>query len=395
MSRESEARSGDGALPPTGRRIPVAGPSVSDREVAYVAEAARTAWYANACVFNERFERAVAERVERRFAISLPSCTSAIHLALAALGVGPGDEVIVPELTWIASAAPIDYVGAEPVFADIDPDTLCLSPEAFEKAITPRTRAVIVVDLYGAMPDLEAIVAIARRHGVAVVEDAAEALGSRRGGRPAGSFGDASVFSFHGSKTVTTGEGGMLVTDDETLYERCLVLRDHGRRPGDRFFLNEEVAFKYKMSALQAAFGLGQVERLDELVEAKRRLFRWYDEDLSGTPGFTLCQETDGVFSSCWMVTGLVEPGLGLDKFAVMDALKRHGIDTRPLFSPLSTLAAYRDRPNAAGATARNPVAHRLAPFGINLPSALCLTREDVAYVCRYLGHLLQRPGKG
>ena len=196
-------------------KIPVSGPWITQKEIDYVADAAKTAWYSNANVYNLRFETAFAEYLGVKYAISLPSCTSAIHLSLLAIGVGPDDEVIVPDITWIATAAPISYVGATPVFADIDPKTWCLSAESFEECITPRSKAVIPVDLYGNVPDWDAILTIARKHDIAVIEDAAEAIGSEYRGKRAGSFGVTGTFSFHGSKTMTTGEGGMLVTDSK------------------------------------------------------------------------------------------------------------------------------------------------------------------------------------
>src|SRR5439155_2217506 len=242
----------------TMERIPVSGPWITQKEIDYVADAAANAWYANANRYHERFEKAFAQYVGTRYAIALPSCTSAIHLSLAAKRIGPGDDVIVPESTWIASAAPVTYVGATTVFADIDPETWCMSADSFARCITPWTKAVIPVDLYGGMPDWDALRAVAEKHGIFVIEDAAEAVGSEYKGRRAGAFGDAGVFSFHGSKTLTTGEGGMLVTNDEELYRRALFLRDHGRQPGDHMFFNTEVAYKYKMSSLQAALGLAQ-----------------------------------------------------------------------------------------------------------------------------------------
>src|SRR6186997_3303179 len=197
--------------------IPIAGPSITQKEIDYVTEAVKTAWYDGANVFHARFERAFAAHCGRRHAVCLPSCTSGLHLALLALGVGPGDEVIVPDATWIASVAPVCYVGATPVFADIDAQTWCLSSDAFEAAVTPRTKAAIVVDLYGSMPDWSRISEIASRSSITLIEDAAEAIGSLWRDRPAGSFGVMSAFSFHGSKTLTTGEGGMLVLDDARL----------------------------------------------------------------------------------------------------------------------------------------------------------------------------------
>lgn len=370
-------------------RIPVAGPSITDLEVEYVARAARTAWYENAGRFNRDFETAFSTYVGRRHAVSLPSCTSGIHLALAALGVGPGDEVIVPETTWIASAAPISYLGATPVFADVDPVTWCLSADSFEACISPRTRAVIPVDLYGGMPDMDAVIGAAERHGVAVIEDAAEAIGSEYKGRKAGSFGIASVFSFHGSKTLTTGEGGMLVSDDDKFVARVQVLRDHGRRPGDNSFFNDEVAFKYKMSALQAALGLAQLERINELVAMKRQIFDWYAARLRNLPSVKLNAEPSGVRNSYWMVTALFSEQLG-GKADVIRRLAAQGVDSRPVFSPLSSLPAYASLTSFAAARVRNPVAYLVGANGVNLPSALSLQEGDVDAVCDALGEILR-----
>lgn len=371
------------------QRLPVAGPWITQREIDYVADAARNGWYANANVYQQRFEQAFAAYLGIRHALALPSCTSAIHLSLLALGVEPGDEVIVPDVTWIASAAPIAYVGATTVFADVDPATWCLSPESFEACITPRTKAVIPVDLYGNMPDMDAILKTAGRHGIAVVEDAAEAIGSEYRGRKAGSFGDTGVFSFHGSKTVTTGEGGMLVTDREDVRERALLLRDHGCKPGDKAFWNTEVAYKYRMSSLQAALGLAQLERVEELLERKRRIFGWYREHLADVEDLRLNQESPGSRNSYWMVTVVVDERLGLTKDRLMTALSERGIDTRPFFHPLSSLPAYEGSPRAKEARERNTVSYRLSPYGINLPSALSLTEHDVAFVCESLRQIL------
>lgn len=371
------------------KRIPLAGPWITEAEVARVADAARHAWQHNAGTFQRRFESAFAEYVGRRYAITLPSCTSAIHLVLAALDIGPGDEVIVPELTWIASAAPITYVGASPIFADIDPHTWCLCPESFQNAITERTKAVVVVDLYGNMPTMERILDVARAHHIAVIEDAAEAIGAEQGGRRAGAFGRASVFSFHGSKTLTTGEGGMLVTDDKALHERCSILRDHGRTPADPWFWNLEVAFRYSMSDLQAALGLAQLERIEELIARKRLIFRWYREALVEREDITLNPDQPHTHNAYWMVTAIVPPEFGVDKRQLMNGFDRAGIDTRPFFHPLSSLPAYAHSRQARVAAIRNASAYRLSPYGINLPSGLQLTHADVGRVCTAFKQLL------
>lgn len=372
-------------------RIPVAGPWITEREIAYVTDAVKTAWYGEANTYQRRFEEAFKTYVSRRYAMALPSATSAIHLALAGLGIGEGDEVIVPDATWIATSAPISYVGATPVFADIEPRSWCLSPASLEACLTDRTRAVILVNLYGGMPDMDAVLAIAQRERLAVIEDAAESVGAEYRRRRAGSFGDASVFSFHGSKTLTTGEGGMLLTDDEALYQRALVLRDHGRAPGTKQFWNQEIGFKYRMSSLQAALGLGQLERIDELVERKRTIFAWYREGLDGAEGVTLNYAGPMVMNAYWMVTAVFDAALGLEKESLMDTLSRRGIDTRPFFYPLSSLPAYVDRPEAKAAAIRNEHAYDISRRAINLPSALNLTRSQVEYVCRELRGLLER----
>jgi len=370
-------------------RIPIAGPSITQKEVDYVTDAAANAWYQDAGRYNTRFEEAFAAYLGVRHAVSLPSCTSAIHLSLAALGVGPGDEVIVPEGTWIATAAPISYVGATPVFADIDEQTWCLSPESLEACITPRTRAVIPVDLYGGMGRMDEIRAVADARGVVIVEDAAEAIGSRYHGKLAGSFGDTGVFSFHGSKTLTTGEGGMLVTDRDDLHDQVLFLRDHGRAPGEKMFWNAQVAFKYKMSSMQAALGLAQLERIDELLACKREIFEWYRQHLEPLDAVTLNAEPPETFNTYWMVTVILDPKLGKTKEQIIAEMSERNIDCRPFFYPLSSLPAYDDLEAAREAHDRNTVSYKISPFGVNLPSALSLTQDQVASVCRALREVL------
>ncbi len=252
-------------------RIPVAGPSITDREVELTAEAARVGWYGKHYVYNERFERLLADYVGRKHAVSLPHCTAGLHLAMAAAGIGPGDEVIAPDVTWIASVAPVTYLGATPVLVDILPDTWCIDPDAVEAAIGPRTKAIIGVDLYGSTCDWERLEAIAEHHGLFLIEDSAEALGSMHHGKRAGAYGKVSTFSFHGTKTVATGEGGMLATDDDELLARVLRLRDHGRPPGDRFYQFTEFAYKYRMNAVTAALGCAQMEAVSTSPSRRAR----------------------------------------------------------------------------------------------------------------------------
>ena len=368
-------------------RIPIAGPSITEKEINYVAEAVRTAWYENANLPAQRFEQAMAERIGRRFAIALPSCTSALHLSLSGLGIGAGDEVIVPELTWIATAAPILYVGATPVFADVNPIGWCLDAESLKRCVTPRTKAAIVVDLYGSMPDWAALELVAKQHNFPLIEDAAQAIGALYRGRPAGAFGAASTFSFHGSKTLTTGEGGMLLTDDEALHRRCLLLRDHGQKPGGARFFNEDIGFKYRMSAMQAALGLAQLERLDELAGHKRQIFEWYRKRLARQNEVMLNDEPTNVFSTYWMVTALVDAVFGIKKEELILELGGRGIDSRPVFYPLSMIPALRDYSPGVAMMSRNPVSYNIAWRGINLPSGHNMTE---ALVDRVAGALME-----
>lgn len=370
-------------------RIPIAGPWITQKEIEYVTDAVINGWYSDSTKFQTAFEEAFAAHTGRAFAISLPSCTAGLHLSLAALGIGPSDEVIVPDLTWIATSAPVSYVGATPVFADVDRDSWCITAASIEAVLTPRTKAVIVVDLYGNMPDYDPILDLCRQHNIAVIEDAAEAAGATYKARPAGSFGAFSAFSFHGSKTVTTGEGGILLLDDESTYRRCLSLRDHGRAPGDIMFWNSRIAFKYRMSSMQAALGLAQLERLPELIERKRAVFAWYRRALGNLDGVVLNSEAPNVFNVYWMVTAIVGAKFGWTKEKLIPALHEHGIDTRPIFYPLSMQPAYADFPTAAAARERNAISYEISPYGINLPSALSLTQEQVEIVAEQLKRLL------
>jgi perosamine synthetase len=319
--------------------------------------------------------------VGRKYAMALPSATSAIHLSLLALGVGPGDEVIIPDSTWIASAAPISYVGATPVFVDVDEATWCIRPDTFEQAITDRTKAVILVDLYGSMPAMDKLLAIATARGVSVIEDAAEAVGSEYCGRLAGGFGDTSVFSFHGSKTLTTGERGMLVTDRRDLYDRAQFLRDHGRMPGDVQFFNTEVAYKYKMSSMQAALGLAQLERIEELVQRKRDIFAMYQDAFSEVAGITLNAEPVGTKNSYWMITAVWDREFGKSKNEIVIAMRNGGVDVRPFFHPLSSLPAYATSARAIRAAETNKVSYDIGSRAVNLPSGFTLMREDIRHV--------------
>lgn len=373
-------------------RIPIAGPWITEREVRYAADAAANDWYGQAGTALKRFERAFADYIGVKHAVAVPHCTAALHLALSALRIGPGDEVIVPEITWVASAAPIFYVGATPVFADVDERTWCITPESITRCLSPRTRAIITVDLYGITPDMDAIRAIAKERGLPIIEDAAQAVGTEYHGKRAGSFGEAAAFSFHGSKTLTTGEGGMFVTDQKDVYDRTIFLRDHGRPPhAFRTYQADEVGYKYKMSGLQAAFGLAQLERVEELIQRKRDIFGWYAERLKDVPGLSLNYEPPGTLNTYWMVTIVLDQSYGLTGKDLMDRFDQEQIESRPFFHPLSAQKAFANAPDAAQARERNVVSYSVSPRALNLPSALTLTEAQVDRVCSALRRMLER----
>lgn len=355
-------------------RLPVASPLLGERELQYVTECVLSGWVSSAGPFVQRFEKTFAAFCGTRHAISASNGTTALHLAVLALGIGAGDEVIVPSLTFISTANAVTYTGARPVPVDSDPDTWCIDPEAAAAAIGPATRAIMPVHLYGHPADMSAIADLAARHGLAVIEDAAEAHGARYRGRAVGSIGDVGVFSFYGNKIVTTGEGGMLVTDDDELAARIRMLRDHGTDP-DRRYWHPVVGYNYRLTNLQAAIGVAQMERVDEILAAKQRAARLYDEGLESVPGITLPPRAPWAENVFWLYSILVDAeAFGRGRDDVIAALDALGIETRPLFPPVHTQPPY-----AQGAEL--PVAERLAATGLSLPSAASLSDGEIARV--------------
>ncbi len=365
----------------------MAGPWITEHEVSVVEDAMRNGWYEHAYDYCEKFQAEFAVYHDRQYGLMTPNCTTAIHLLLAGLGVGPGDEVILPECTWIASGAGVTYQGATPVFADIDPNHWCIDPESVEKLISPKTKAMIVVDLFGNMPDMDALQAVADKHGIFLIEDSAEALGSVYKGTRAGKFGIGSVFSFHRTKTLTCGEGGMLLLDDKELYERCSMLRDHGRRPGGPAYFNEEVTFKYMPFNVQAALAYAQFQRIDELVGKKQEQLNQYREKLSDIDDLQLNPEPEGGINGAWISAVVFGKSHNMSKHKAIEELEKLDIPARPFFYPLSSLPAYGEMIDEY--KTRNSIAYDISERGINLPGAANLTGEQIDKVCDGIHRIL------
>lgn len=344
-------------------RILYTKPSITELEVRYATDAAANGWGDHCYDYINCFEAAFRQHLSVQYAIATSSCTGALHMGLAALGVGPGDEVILADTNWIASAAPITYLGAKPVFVDILPDTWCIDPAKAEAAITPRTKAIIAVHLYGNLCDMDALLDIGRRHNLPIVEDAAEAIGSVWHGQRAGSMGKFGAFSFHGTKTLTTGEGGMFVTNDAELYERVLTLSSHGRARGQtKQFWPDVVGFKYKMSNLQAAIGCAQMERVEELTRRKREILAVYRERLEKLPGVRMNPEPAGTVNGAWMPTVVFAPETGITREKLQTAFAAANADARVFFWPLSSLPMFEP-------VKTNVKAWDIPGRAINLPS--------------------------
>jgi perosamine synthetase len=358
------------------RRIPVAAPVLRGREREYVLDCLDSNWISSTGRYVDEFERAFAEFCGVRHAITCCNGTVAVHLALMAAGIGPGDEVIVPTLTYVASANPVVYCGATPVFVDAEPATWNLDPEAVAAAVTPRTKAIVVVHLYGHPADMDPILAVTREHGIAVIEDAAEAHGAEYRGQRAGGLGDVGTFSFYGNKILTTGEGGMVTCDSDEMAALVRQLRGQGQDPQRRYWF-PIVGFNYRMTNVAAAIGLGQLETIDWHLERRREIAAWYREELGAVPGLELSPEAEWARSAFWISCMVVPDGGAAERDDLMERLADRGIETRPFFYPMHTLPPYAE----ASRGQEFPVATALAERGVNLPSGAGLERDDVAYI--------------
>lgn len=384
MSVELDYQQNTGAdVPSSGgarRRIPVAAPMLVGREREYVLDCIDSGWVSSAGNYLDLFEAKFAEFCGVKHAVACCNGTAAVHLALLAHGVGPGDEVIVPTLTFVATANAVTYCGARPVFVDSEPETWNIDPARVEEKITPRTRGIVAVHLYGHPADMDVLRAIARRHGLFIVEDAAEAHGALYRGKRVGALGDIAAFSFYGNKIISTGEGGMVTTNDDALAARVRLLRGQGMDPERRYWF-PVVGYNYRMTNLSAALGLAQMERAEWHLGRRLEIAARYKVGLRHVGALAWQREQPWATHAHWMFTAVLREGDAARRDEVMARLEGRGVETRPVFHPVHLLPPYRE----AAAGAECPVAERLATRGLSLPTWAGLTGEDVEYVIESL----------
>lgn len=365
-------------------KIPIYRPFLTGNEKRYVDKCLDSSWISSKGEFIQQFETAFADFVGMQHATSVCNGTVALHLAILGLGISEGDEVIVPTLTYIASVNSIAYTGATPVFVDSLSDTWQMDPEDIKRKISPKTKAIMVVHLYGHPCNMDEIVKIAKENNLFIIEDCAEAIGSYYKNKHVGTFGDVSTFSFFGNKTITTGEGGMVITNNYDLTQKILKLRGQGLAP-NREYWHDVIGYNYRMTNICAAIGLAQLEKINNILEKKRQIANWYKEKLNDSP-LEFHGENRDVTHSYWMCSILVEKVD--DRDSLREHLKQNGIETRPLFYPIHQMPMYKEEKNPF------PVAINLACRGINLPSYPELRQEDIEFICKIILEYCSEPCK-
>ena len=367
------------------KNIPINKPSITEVEIDYVNDAIRNGWGKDCYNYINLFESSFSNYLNSKFAIATSSCTGAIHLSLVALGVGQGDEVIVPESTWVATVEPVLYVGAKPIIVDVLEDSWCINPDSIEAAITKKTKAIIAVHLYGNVCEMNKIMQIASKYKLKVIEDSAEGIGSEINSKKVGTFADIGVFSFHGTKTITTGEGGMVVTNSKSLAKKIRVLNDHGRDsedPEHSVYWMRNYGYKYKISNLQSALGYAQVKRIEELVNKKITIFNWYKNLFSNLP-VRLNPKLKNGKNGYWLPTIIDSRNENYNVDEVIRFAKNKNVALRPFFQPLSSLPFLKK-------VKENHVSYKLYKRGINLPSYHEMTENDCIKVYQTISYFFK-----
>ena len=359
--------------------IPICEPFLGGKELEYVTDCLKTNWISSQGKYVSEFEQRFAGYCDAKYGVSTTNGTTALHLALASSGIGPGDEVIVPAFTMIATVFAVIYTGAKPILVDAELETGNIDPHKIEEKITARTKVILPVHIYGHPCDMDPVMKIAKKHNILVVEDAAEAHGAEYKGKKVGGIGHASCFSFYANKIITSGEGGMVVTSDEKIAEKARSLKDLAHAKEKRF-LHTDLAFNYRMTNIQAAIGLAQFERINELVEMRRHNARLYNSLLEDMEGLRPPVEKEWAKNVYWMYSGLTKDEFGMSRDELMERLRDKGVDTRTFFIPMHNQPVFRDRGLFEGES--YPMAEELYQRGLLLPSGSGLTRDQIEYVC-------------
>lgn len=368
------------------RRIPSAGPSITQAEIDLVSQSIKDGWGSKMSYYIDVFTEEFSNYIGYKYCLPTSHCTDAIHLAMLTLDLNPEDEVIVPDMTWVASAAPVIYVGAKPVLVDVDSDSWCITASQIEKSITKNTKAVVVVDLLGNMPEWDEILDVCRKNNLFIIEDASEGIGAKYKGKLAGAFGDISLFSFNATKLIMSGQGGMFCTNNQDLYNSAKLMSHHGMdKPKDgkgKYYWSDVLGFNYGWTNIQAALALAQLRRINELLEYKKWLFDEYQKRLSTVPNLKLSPSTDNVDHTYWITTAILKDyGIKKEDFKVM--LDEYTIDMRPLFYPLSAMPPFKNYVNK-NMREQNPITYELSDYGICLPNGNNLNKDDIDYICHH-----------
>ena len=366
------------------KKIPSAGPSITQSEIDLVNEAITYGWRKKMNFYIDEFINEFSAYIGVKYCLPTAHCTDAIHLSMIALDIGAGDEVIVPDLTWVASASPIIHVGATPVFADIDPVNWCITAKSIERCITSKTKAVVIVDLLGNMPEWEEILELCQRKGIRIIEDAAEGLGAAYNGKQAGSFGEISLFSFSPTKLIMSGQGGAFCTNDHSLYKKAKLYSQHGidEELTGKYYWSNIVGYNYKWTNIQASLALAQLRRIDELIEYKEWLFQEYKKHLGFIDGIKLNASYKNVEPIKWISVAVLDSSYGLDKEKLIEMFSEYNIDMRPMFYPLSAMPPFQSYIKDKNMSDINPITYNLSKYAIFLPNGNNLISSDVKYIC-------------
>jgi perosamine synthetase len=375
------------------KKIPSAGPSITQTEIDLVTEAIKYGWGDKMNFYIDKFVDEFSAYIGIKYCLPTAHCTDAIHLAMLSLDIGVGDEVIVPDLTWVSSASPITYVGATPVFADVDPVSWCITARSIERCISSNTKAVVVVDLLGNMPDWKEILDLCQRKGIRIIEDAAEGLGATYEGKQAGSFGEISLFSFNATKMIMAGQGGALCTNDYKLYKKAKLYSHHGidKELTGKYYWSNIIGYNYNWTNIQAALALAQLQRIQELIHYKKWLFKEYKKHLDSVAGLKMSSSYDNVEPVYWISVAIIDSKYGLDKEKLIEMFQPYNIDIRPMFYPISSMPPFVKKDvNTKTMFDINPISYNLSKYAVCLPNGNNLNAKDVEQVCNAFKSILQ-----